>query len=148
MQPNSGTALELQRPYPHEKVTLIAYGFRVSEMAGYLIRSLKSIDNLWITEGHLRSLALSLERVPFWNLCATIRNLMENAVSVNVKLSESLVDQAKSHAQVQHRSVPKQIEYWSQIGKIAEENPDLPFFMIRDILIADQEAVIGEYVFS
>ncbi|NQW85022.1 MAG: hypothetical protein HQ450_13845, partial [Alcaligenaceae bacterium] len=37
--------------------------------------------------------------------------------------------------------VPKQIEYWSQIGKIAEENPDLPFFMIRDILIADQEAV-------
>ena len=60
----------------------------------------------------------------------------------------SLVDQAKSHAQVQHRSVPKQIEYWSQIGKIAEENPDLPFFMIRDILIADQEAVVGEYVFS
>ena len=73
---------------------------------------------------------------------------MENAVSVNVKLSQGLVDQAKSHAQVQHRSVPKQIEYWSQIGKIAEENPDLPFFMIRDILIADQEAVVGEYVFS
>ena len=117
-------------------------------MAGYLIRSLKSIDNLWITEGHLRSLALSLERVPFWNLCVIIRYSRENAVSVNVKLSESLVDQAKSHAQVQHRSVPKQIEYWSQIGKIAEENPDLPFFMIRDILIADQEAVVGEYVFS
>ena len=87
-------------------------------------------------------------KVPFWNLCVIIRYSMENAVSVNVKLSESLVDQAKSHAQVQHRSVPKQIEYWSQIGKIAEENPDLPFFMIRDILIADQEAVVGEYVFS
>jgi hypothetical protein len=41
-----------------------------------------------------------------------------------------------------------QIEYWSRIGKIAEENPDLPFFMILDILIADQEAVVGEYVFS
>jgi len=45
-------------------------------------------------------------------------------------------------------SVPKQIEYWSRIGKIAEENPDLPYSMIRDILVADQEAVVGEYAFS
>jgi hypothetical protein len=59
-----------------------------------------------------------------------------------------LVDQAKRYAQIQHRSVPKQIEYWSQIGKIAEENPDLPFAMIRDILIADQEEVVGEYKFN
>jgi len=44
--------------------------------------------------------------------------------------------------------VPKQIEYWSQIGKIAQENPDLPFSLIREILVADQELVIGEYVFS
>ncbi len=93
-------------------------------------------------------ICLYCEKVPFWNLCVIMRYSLENAVSVNVKLSESLVDQAKSHARVQHRSVPKQIEYWSQIGKIAEENPDLPFFMIRDILIADQEAVVGEYVFS
>ena len=46
-------------------------------------------------------------------------------MSVNVKLSENLVEQARRHAQRQHRSVPKQIEYWSRIGKIAEENPDL-----------------------
>jgi hypothetical protein len=69
-------------------------------------------------------------------------------MSINVKLSEQLVNEAKSHAQVQQRSVPKQIEYWSRIGKIAEENPDLPFFMIRDILIADQEESVGEYVFG
>ena len=88
-------------------------------------------------------------KVPFWNLLHYNGTpLLENAMSVNVKLSESLVDQAKSHAQVQHRSVPKQIEYWSQIGKIAEENPDLPFFMIRDILIADQEAPSGTYRFT
>ena len=49
---------------------------------------------------------------------------------------------------IQHRSVPKQIEYWSRIGKIAEENPDLPFSMIRAILIADQEATVGEFVFG
>ena len=69
-------------------------------------------------------------------------------MSINVKLSDFLVAQARAYANTQHRSVPKQIEYWSQIGKIAEENPDLPFFMIRDILVADQEAVVGEYMFT
>ena len=69
-------------------------------------------------------------------------------MSVNVKLSNNLVDQAKRYAIIQHRSLPKQIEYWSQIGKIAEENPDLPYAMIRDILIADQEEAIGEYEFN
>ncbi len=69
-------------------------------------------------------------------------------MSVNVKLSAGLVDLAKCYAQIQHRSVPKQIEYWSRIGKIAEENPDLPFAMIRDILIADQEEAVGEYEFN
>ncbi|WP_297462973.1 hypothetical protein [Ferrovum sp.] len=69
-------------------------------------------------------------------------------MSINVKLSESLVDQARRHAVTQHRSLPKQIEYWSQIGKIAEENPDLPFSLIREILIADQEAPVGEYQFG
>lgn len=69
-------------------------------------------------------------------------------MSINVKLTESLVEQARRYAAIQHRSVPKQIEYWSQIGKIAEENPDLPFSMIRDILLADQEEPVGEYVFN
>ena len=69
-------------------------------------------------------------------------------MAVNVKLSENLIDQAKRCGKVQHRSVPKQIEYWSKIGRIAEENPDLPFAMIRDILIADQEEPLGEYEFG
>ena len=69
-------------------------------------------------------------------------------MSINVKLSENLVEQAKVFGSVEHRSVPKQIEYWSRIGKIAQENPDLPFSLIREILIADQEPVVGEYVFS
>lgn len=68
-------------------------------------------------------------------------------MSIQVKLSEKLVEQAKVFGSVEHRSVPKQIEYWAQIGKIAQENPDLPFSLIREILIADQAPVIGEYVF-
>ena len=69
-------------------------------------------------------------------------------MAINVKLSDALVGQAKRYGNVQHRSVPKQIEYWSRIGKIAEENPDLPFALIRDILIANQEEPIGEYEFN
>jgi hypothetical protein len=69
-------------------------------------------------------------------------------MATNVKLSDTLVDQAKRYGNVQHRSVPKQIEYWSRIGKIAEENPELPFSMIREILIADQEDTVGEYKFK
>ena len=69
-------------------------------------------------------------------------------MSINVKLSENLVEQAKVHGAIEHCSVPKQIEYWLKIGKLAQENPDLPFVLIREILIADQEPVIGQYVFS
>ncbi|WP_430232844.1 TA system antitoxin ParD family protein [Nitrosomonas communis] len=33
-------------------------------------------------------------------------------------MSEELAAQAKRYVQIQHRSVPKQIEYWSQIDRI------------------------------
>jgi len=69
-------------------------------------------------------------------------------MAINVKLPELLVESAKRYGMVEHRSVPKQIEYWSQIGKIAAENPDLPFSVIREILIADQEEPVGEYKFG
>ena len=69
-------------------------------------------------------------------------------MSINVKLPEALVESAKRYGTVEHRSVPKQIEYWSKIGKIAAENPDLSFSVIRDILIAEQEEPAGEYQFG
>ena len=69
-------------------------------------------------------------------------------MSINANLPEALVESARRYGTVEHRSVPKQIEYWSQIGKIAAENPDLSFSVIRDILIADQEEPAGEYQFG
>ena len=68
-------------------------------------------------------------------------------MAINVKLLDALVETAKRCGAREHRSVPKQIEYWSQIGKLVTDNPDLPFSVIRDILIADQEAPAGEYPF-
>ena len=69
-------------------------------------------------------------------------------MAINVKLPEALVESARMCGAIERRSVPKQIEYWSQIGKIAAENPDLPFSVIRDILIADQQEPVGEYQFG
>jgi hypothetical protein len=67
---------------------------------------------------------------------------------VNVKISDELVAEAKRFGRVYHRSLPKQIEYWSRIGKIAEENPDLPYSMIKDIMLAREETEPEEYEFG
>jgi len=61
-------------------------------------------------------------------------------MSVAIKLSDALAQEAKLCATVTHRSVPKQIEYWSRIGKLAEENPDLPFSFIQETLLAIGES--------
>jgi hypothetical protein len=38
-----------------------------------------------------------------------------------------------------HQSVAQQIEYWARLGKVAEENPDLPINMLQDILASIEE---------
>ena len=60
-------------------------------------------------------------------------------MAVTVKLSKELIEEARHYGSVLSRSVPKQIEYWSRIGKIAEENPDLPYNFIKNILLAKKE---------
>ncbi len=61
-----------------------------------------------------------------------------------IKLSDELVNEATAHGKAQHRSPPKQIEYWARMGKIAEENPDLPLAFVKDILIGVEEVKAGD----
>jgi hypothetical protein len=61
-----------------------------------------------------------------------------------VKLSDDLIKEARRYGKVYSRSIPRQIEYWSRIGKIAEENPDLPYSFIKEILIGQAEAAANE----
>lgn len=60
-----------------------------------------------------------------------------------VKLSDNLVEQARVFANVMHRSTAGQIEHWAKVGKIAEENPNLSFEFIQDILISLEEVKLG-----
>ena len=72
-------------------------------------------------------------------------------MSSAVKVSEELLEEARIYAKVQHRSVAKQIEYWAKMGKIAEDNPDLPLSFIRDILQGREEIKQGlatPYIFG
>jgi hypothetical protein len=68
------------------------------------------------------------------------------SMATPIKLSDTLVNDAKHYAVVFSRSVPKQIEYWSRIGKIAEENPDLPYGFIQELLLAKAEIDAGDIV--
>lgn len=72
-------------------------------------------------------------------------------MAVAIKLSDILIEDAKPYAQAMHRSVPRQIEYWARLGKLAEENPDLPVHLLQDMLIGMEEVKAGylsEYHFG
>jgi hypothetical protein len=61
-----------------------------------------------------------------------------------VRVSEKLVREAKIYSKVHKRSVTGQIEHWASIGKCAEENPDLTYGLIKEILIGLAELEQGE----
>lgn len=65
-------------------------------------------------------------------------------MSVAVRLSEEIVHDAQKYAELNFRSVPKQIEYWYRLGKIADENPDLPLAFIKGVLEGKLEMERGE----
>jgi hypothetical protein len=68
-----------------------------------------------------------------------------------VKISDDLVRNAKIRSKVFKRSIAGQIEYWAKIGEIVEENQDLPFSFIQNILFGKEQIKAGEgapYVFG
>jgi hypothetical protein len=68
-----------------------------------------------------------------------------------VKISDELIAQARIKSKIFKRSIAGQIEYWAQIGKIVEENPDLPLPFIQDVLLGKEQIRAGlgtPYVFD
>jgi hypothetical protein len=61
-----------------------------------------------------------------------------------VRISEELVFEAKKMSKVEHRSITGQIEHWTRIGKITEENPDLTYDLIKEILIGIEDLNGGQ----
>jgi hypothetical protein len=61
-----------------------------------------------------------------------------------IELSNDFVNEAAVMANVMHRSLATQIEYWAKLGKIAEENPDLSMAFVKDILVSLQQVEAGD----
>nr|WP_318383897.1 hypothetical protein [uncultured Enterobacter sp.] len=60
-------------------------------------------------------------------------------MATSIRLDDDFVEEVKTYADAMSRSVPKQIEYWAKIGRIAEDNPDLTFSFINEVLLAKSE---------
>ena len=62
----------------------------------------------------------------------------------NLRLDEELVTHAKLIGDVMSRSAAKQVEHWAKIGKLMEDNPDLTYEFVKDVLISKAEADAGQ----
>lgn len=51
--------------------------------------------------------------------------------NVTIRLPEELINQAEKYANINMRTVPKQIEYWALSGGCAEDNPDFSLEFIK-----------------
>ena len=64
-------------------------------------------------------------------------------MSQSVKISEELLTSAKIEAKVACRSTTKQIEHWARLGRVAEQNPDMPYELIKEVLLGLEEVESG-----
>jgi hypothetical protein len=62
-----------------------------------------------------------------------------------VRISDDLIKSAKKVSKVENRSLTGQIEYWAKIGRIAEENPDMSYRLIKEILLGLKDIESGEF---
>lgn len=72
-------------------------------------------------------------------------------MSTVIEVSDDLASLARVRSEAEHRTMTSQIEYWAKIGRIAEDNPDLPYNFIKETLIGLKEIEEGlgeEYVLN
>jgi hypothetical protein len=65
-------------------------------------------------------------------------------MSTAIRISEKLAEEAKKYSAIEQRSITGQIEYWAMLGKNMEENPNLTYSLIKEILIGLEELKRGE----
>ena len=74
------------------------------------------------------------------------------SASISIRINQELYDQAKQDAEIEHRSISGQIEFWATLGRAAIDNPDLPINFIAESLASMREpreqahASVFEYI--
>ena len=64
--------------------------------------------------------------------------------TTSVRLDDELIEKAIIIGRALSRSTPKQIEHWAKIGEMMEDNPDLPYELVRQAIIAKSEKEAGK----
>jgi F0F1-type ATP synthase alpha subunit len=64
--------------------------------------------------------------------------------TASIRLDEDLVEKASIMAKALNRTTPKQIEHWAKIGEMMEDNPDLPYEFVKQVIIAKAEKEAGK----
>ncbi|MDO9478751.1 MAG: hypothetical protein Q7L07_18735 [Pseudohongiella sp.] len=62
----------------------------------------------------------------------------------SIRLDQALIERATIMAKALNRTPPKQIEHWAKIGEMMEDNPDLPYEFVRQVIIAKAERDAGK----
>jgi hypothetical protein len=71
-------------------------------------------------------------------------------MSTVVRISDELANVARHRSKVEQRSMTAQLEYWVKIGKASEDNPNMTFALLKEIMISRSEIESSqgeEYVF-
>lgn len=56
------------------------------------------------------------------------------ATSTSIRIEQTLYDQARTEALIEHRTIAAQVEYWAKVGRAALDNPDLSVSFIAESL--------------
>ena len=56
-----------------------------------------------------------------------------------VRIDDTLYEQARTEAQIEHRTIAGQIEYWAMVGRASLDNPDLPVSFVAESLTSMRE---------
>lgn len=70
-------------------------------------------------------------------------------MSTVIRVSDDLAEIARARSRAENRSMTGQIEHWAKLGRIAEDNPDLPYSFLKETIIGLEELNSGlgeEYV--
>ena len=57
-----------------------------------------------------------------------------------VRIDDSLYEQAKAEAKIEHRTIAGQIEFWAMVGRAALDKPDLPVSFVAESLASLSES--------
>ena len=65
-------------------------------------------------------------------------------MSIAIRISDPLAKKARVRSRALNRSLASQVEYWAKMGEILEDNPDLSFSFVQEILVGREQAKAGE----